>query len=274
MLSDQERRLIYHRAYVPEHLPDYVEAISSAEAHLHDDCLCYTRNNHLIFIGYPLVHAEGDIAGAYESALKRFNPATVSVIAPQLWFEDDGNQSEYDHYYRLDLPPRAIPPEVSYMVRRAERDLSLGEGTFGREHKQLIRDFIRTHNITPDHEEIFRRLHTYLKRSGHARILEARKDNTVLSAFTIVDLGSAEYAFYLFNFRSPEESVPGVSDLLFREMVRLSHHEGKRVINLGLGINAGNRHFKEKWGGTIFIPCQTAAINRHGLNMDTLLNKL
>ena len=275
MLSDRERNLIYDQAYMPEHLPDYVEAISTAEAHLHDDCLCYSKRKHLIFVGYPLSNIRGDIAGAYESACERFNPTTVSVIAPRLWFEGKACGSEGgDNYYRLELPIKTIDPEVSYMMRRAARELKIGEGTFGREHKRLIRAFIKHHDITPEHEKIFKRIHHYLKRPGHTRLLEARKDNNTLSAFTVVDLGSAGYAFYLFNFRSPEESIPGVSDLLFHEMACLSHSEGKAAINLGLGINSGNRRFKEKWGGTIFVSYTSTMVNRQQLNMDTLLNKL
>jgi hypothetical protein len=30
--------------------------------------------------------------------------------------------------------------------------------------------------------------------------------------------------------------------------------EGKKYINLGLGINQGVSFFKEKWGGAVFLP--------------------
>ena len=36
MLNSQERRLVYQKAYLPEHIPDYVEAISGAEPFLHE----------------------------------------------------------------------------------------------------------------------------------------------------------------------------------------------------------------------------------------------
>ncbi|HPQ44868.1 MAG TPA: hypothetical protein PKZ42_11655 [Syntrophales bacterium] len=275
MINSQGLKLIYDHAYIPEHLPHYVEEISSTEAHLLDGYLCYTRQDHLIFTGYPLDETEGDTARVYESALKFFKPATVSVIAPELWFGTrDISREMEDAYYRMNLPISSISLDVSYMIRRADREVIIGEGEFGSEHRQLIRDFIRIHDISPEHEEIFNNLNKYLERSDHARLLEARKENNALSAFTIVDLGSAEYAFYLFNFRSPTESVPGVSDLLFYEMARLSNSEGKRAINLGLGINQGNRWFKEKWGGAVFIPYRSATINTHPLDMDTLLNKL
>jgi hypothetical protein len=77
------------------------------------------------------------------------------------------------------------------------------------------------HRLDDQQKYIFKHIHQYLKRSKTGRVLETRKDGR-LAAFTIVDLGSAESAFYLFNFRSTKLDVPGASDLLFREMVNLA----------------------------------------------------
>ena len=41
----------------------------------------------------------------------------------------------------------------------------------------------------------------------------------------------------------------GASDLLLFELINLSRESDKLYIHLGLGINAGIRRFKEKWGG-------------------------
>jgi hypothetical protein len=127
--------------------------------------------------------------------------------------------------------------------------------------------------LTKDHKLIFERIPHYLKRSRAARLLEARKGD-VLVAFTIVDMGSANYAFYLFNFRSVEENVPGASDLLFHEMVSLAQSERKEVINLGLGIHPGIRRFKVKWGGIPFLPYASALVQREPLELGTLVHKL
>jgi len=105
------------------------------------------------------------------------------------------------------------------------------------------------------------------------RLLEARKED-VLVAFTIVDMGSANYAFYLFNFRSVEENIPGVSDLLFHEMVSLAQAELKGALNLGLGIHPGVRRFKEKWGGVPFLTHASAFVHRQPLEMGRLVDKL
>lgn len=274
MLRGEELRLVFEWAHIPEHLPSYVEAVSSAEPHLHDDYLCFTRKSHLIFIGYPLGTETANPSRSFESACEHFRPATVSVIAPQLWHQDATYtiQSQ-DSYYKLDLPLDTIPSELSYMIRRASREVAVGEGTFGRAHRKLINEFISGHGLSEEYRQIYKRIPHYLKRSETARLLEARRGNTLI-AFTIADLGSARYAFYLFNFRSTKEHVPGASDMLFCEMVKLSQSEGKTAINLGLGIHPGVSRFKEKWGGTPFLPYCSAFIRRESLEMDGLVNKL
>ena len=274
MLSREEHSLVYQQAYLPEHLPSYVEAVSTAEPHLHRDYLCFTRGNHLIFIGYPLGIEAGDTQQAYESACERFQPVTVAIIAPQLWFPVQTYKNELrDSYYRLDLPLEPLDPEVAYMVRRGANELQATQGRFGKEHHRLVKGFLSGHELTREQSFIFESIPHYLESSKTARLLEARKGDTLV-AFTVVDLGSANYAFYLFNFRSVEENAPGASDLLFYEMVNLAQSEGKNAINLGLGIHPGVRRFKEKWGGTPFLPYASTLIHRRPIELGTLLDKL
>lgn len=274
MLSKQERLFIYRHAYLPEHLPDYVEAISGARAHLRGNYVCFVRKNHLIFNGYPLNDNAADVAQAYKAACDFFKPATVAILAPQLWLSEESlEQQDSDYFYRLTLPLSAIDMQVAYMVRRAERELSLRHGSFGWDHKRLIKDFIKTHELKEAQIHIYKHIQHYLKRSTSARVVEARKHERLV-AFTILDLGAADYAFYLFNFRSRKINVPGASDLLFKEMVQLAHAEGKKAINLGLGIHAGIRRFKEKWGGVPFLPYITTVVHRKPVTLGKLANKL
>ena len=274
MLSNQDLSHIYRHAYIPEHLLDYVEALSSAKPHLIEDHLCFIRNNHLIFIGYSLSGDKRDSARAYAAACNEFQPSTAAIIAPQLWeIGESFEEQPADSYYRLDLPLGAMPAGVAYMVRRAEKDLVVDSGEFGKEHKKLIKGFVSGHDLSAPQQYIFKHIHHYLKYSTTGRLLEARK-NGRLAAFTIVDLGSADFAFYLFNFRSAKGDVPGASDLLFREMVNLAQAEGKKTLNLGLGINTGIRRFKEKWGGVPFLPYTSALVHRGPVDLGRLASKL
>jgi len=274
MLSRAERNRIYRQAYLPEHLPEYVEAISGAEAHLLGNYLCFTRKAHLIFIGYPLGANSDDTPRAYLSACEQFEPSTVALIAPDIWLPAANAQMQpNDSYYRYQLPVEKIAPKVANMIRRAEKELTVGPGKFEKEHQKLIKAFLKKHQLPPEQIHVFKQVGRYLGHCSSARILEARKQD-VLVAFTVVDTGSADYAFYLFNFRSQKEKVPGASDLLFKAMLDLAQSEEKKAVNLGLGVHAGIRRFKEKWGGAAFLPYRSAWVDRKAPDFGELAQKL
>jgi hypothetical protein len=262
MLKRTESDHIYQHAYVPEHLVEYVTAISGGTPYYFRDHVCYLHRNHLIFIGYPLLDNPDTLSQIYPAVCERFNPSTITLVAADLTGLPEGAETQpVDQYYRLDLPLQSLNPEVTYMVRRAKRELKIELGRFGREHKKIIQDFVRRQDLGAAQIHIFKNVSSYMKQSTSAYLLEARK-SARLVAFSIVDLGSAHYAFYQFNFRSAKISVPGASDFLFDEMVRLAQSKGKRAINLGLGIHAGIRRFKEKWGGKAFLTHRSILIQR------------
>ena len=274
MLNSDEQNRIYQQAYVPEHIPGYVAAISGSRPYLLEDYLCYFHKDHLLFIGYPLGGKPVEIATVYQAACKRFNPLTISFVAEELFLEQKNDEVQpTDRYYRLGLPLKSRSPDVAYMVRRAQRELDVKIGKFGKTHKTMIKNFMAAHDLTPQQIHIFKHVRQYLKRSQTARLLEARKAGRLI-AFSIVDMGSARYAFYQFNFRSGDIAVPGASDLLFNEMIRLAQSEGKAAINLGLGVHSGIRRFKEKWGGEPFLSHNSVLIDRKPVRLGKLANKL
>jgi hypothetical protein len=274
MLTDREIQWIYRRAYLPEHLPDYVGAVSGAEPFLHENYLYFLKKKHLIFNGYPLEPDPGSPSRAYEIICERFEPATVSVMAPALWLPSEKCEHQAtDSYYRLDLPPTPPDAAVSYMLRRARRELTVSPGSFGKEHKKIVKSFLAGRNFKHRQKYLYKRIPRYVKVSSSAVLFEARKAGELV-AFNIVDRGAADYAFYLFSFRSGKIDVPGASDLLFHEMVNLAQTEGKKAVNLGLGVNAGIRRFKEKWGGVMFLPYVSAMIHRGPVDLGGLAKKL
>lgn len=262
MLTLQEHKLLYDRAYVPEHLSDYVEAISGAEPFVRGEYLFFFRAGHLIFVGYPLHDKSEAAPQAYESACTRFRPVTAAIIAPGIWVDTAQlNEVIEDSYYKLELPLAPLRADLSYMIHRAGRELRVLEGTFGAEHQNLISSFVDARQFSAGHREVFEQISKYLANSSTAIVLEARQGQE-LAAFNIFDLGSADHCFYLFNFRSLKINVPGASDLLFYEMSRLAEAGEKRTMNLGLGINPGVRRFKEKWGAVPFLPYASAFVRR------------
>jgi hypothetical protein len=57
-------------------------------------------------------------------------------------------------------------------------------------------------------------------------------------------------------------------------MVNLAQMEGKKTINLGLGVNAGIRRFKEKWGGVPFLDYCSALVDKREVDLGKLAKKL
>jgi hypothetical protein len=263
MLNDREIQWIHRHAYLPEHLPYYVRAVSGAEPFLHHNYLYFLNKKHLIFNGYPLEPDSDPPAQIYDFICELRQPNTVAVIASAIWLPaEQYEQHTTDHYYRLNLPLTPIDATVAYMLRRAQSELQVTRGSFGKEHKKIIKAFVAGHNFSRQQKYLFKHIPQYLKVSDSAVLFEARRAKE-LAAFSIVDLGSADYAFYLFSFRST-----------FYEMVNLAQAEGKKAINLGLGVNAGIRRFKEKWGGVPFLPYASAMIRRGSVDIGRLANKL
>ncbi|MGD8993405.1 MAG: hypothetical protein PVI00_18240 [Desulfobacterales bacterium] len=262
MLKRKESDHIYQHAYVPEHLTEYVRAVSGGAPHYFQDYLCYLQRNHLLFIGYPLADNPAKLSRVYPAVCDWFNPHSITLVADDLSGLPEGEETQAaDRYYRLDLPLKSLNPEVAYMVRRAQRELKVEVGQFGREHNKIIKNFVRRRDLGAAQIYIFKNVAAYMKRSTSTCLLEARRSGRLV-AFSIVDLGSAQHAFYQFNFRSAKVSVPGASDYLFYEMVRLAQSKGKRAINLGLGVHPGIQRFKEKWGGKAFLEHRSVFIQR------------
>ncbi len=277
MIREKELRWAKQQAYLPEHLIDYTVAVSGAEPYLHHGYACLLDRRRLIFIGYPLGRTSRkggqDIKRIFSGVCARFQPSTISVMAPHIWLPDEAYERfSQDVYYKLDLPIGDVAPKLEYMPRRA-REVQVGEGRFGREYRKLVERFIAGRQFTSGQKQIYRQMGRYLQKSRTARLLEARWLNR-LAAFIIVDLASIDYAFYMFSIRSTKIAVPGVADLLFKQMVETAQKADKKAINLGLGINAGIRYFKEKWGGRPFMPYISAVVRKKDFNVSRLIHKL
>ena len=178
MLTQEDRRRIYDYACVPEHLPDYVEAVSRREGHLAGGYLCFTGGGHLVLVGYALGPADGSPEEAFDRACERFQPAAASLVASVIRLPGEGvEQGAADRYYRLPLPLDPVPPGAAYMARRARRELRVEEGVFGKAHRKIVKAFLSGRNLSPEQRRIFKRIPDYLSRSGTARLLEARRED-------------------------------------------------------------------------------------------------
>ena len=279
MINQKESKLIYDWAYVPEHLIDYVTSISGAESYLFQNYLCYKKDETLIFIGYPL-GAEFDEQQMEQSlnvALKEIKPRIISIIAQTIVKRGTRIiQQNSDSYYRLDLDNPVIPSKVNNMLRRASKEVSVKQSDkWQKMHETLVAEFLSTHQLSEESQHIFLKIPEYVSSSKSVSILNALNNEGNLIAFDVADYGSRDCAFYMFNFASRKNYIPGASDLLLSEIIAIARKKGKKFINLGLAINKGVAFFKQKWGGIPFlnhefILCETS---QTGI-IDALLGRL
>lgn len=209
--------------------------------------------------------------------MKRFKPKSVSLTAPAIPFSlNDSLHPPSDHYYRLDLSDLSIRQKVRNMLTRAGRELSVGRRRdWGEEHRKMVYDFLKTHPVEEPTRLIFERIGEYLSASATAWVFDARNKSGDLVAFDVGEFNPKDYVFFMFNFSSDALCAPGASDLLLFEMIQEAKREGKRYINLGLGINPGITFFKKKWGGTAFLPYAFFVYRPSGREeLDTLFQKL
>jgi hypothetical protein len=257
MITATEACFIREHAYVPEHLPGYVHAISQAEPYLLGAYLCFQIADSLMFNGYPLGPPTGSqsMLETLESATVRFKPRRVALIAPVIPRDRGRDQiAERDQYYRLDLAQPKIDGKLRNMLRRASRELRVEcPRELGEDHTRLISEFASSHPLSQEMRYIFERIPGYVSSVPTAQVFSVRDRTGRLAAFDVAEFGAGSYAFYQFNFRSRAGCVPGASDLLLQAVITAAQERGKRFLNLGLGINAGVRRFKEKWGGTPFL---------------------
>jgi hypothetical protein len=279
MMTPDEREYVEEKAYLPEHIPKYVSAISMTEPFLFDDYIVHTKRDHLIFVGYPLQEPfnEKRMGMAFEDAMKCFKPGSVALIAPMIPSWVNGRDTPpSDHYYRLDLSALSISQKLRNMLTRASRELSLEKDRrFGREHKKLVGNFLKAHPVDEGTQVIFKRIDKYLSSSTTAWIFNARSRKGELVAFDVAEFEARDYAIYMFNFTSEALYVPGASDLLLSEVIREAKKDRKKFVNLGLGINPGVTFFKKKWGGVPFLPYASYLYQpSRRENLETLLQKL
>ena len=254
MITTSERNFILDNAYIPEHLPYYVSAVSGTEPVLIEDFVVHKGLTHLIFIGYPLHGGwdEHNMVAAIEETKAHYSPESISIIAPEQpsSFKNTA-PSTNDAYYRVPLSHLVIPKKVRYMLKRARREVKITIGSFSREHKRLLNAFLRNCQCDDATRFIFQRLPEYVK-CDHVRVFDARTASGKLVAFDVADFGARDYAFYMYNIRSQKHSVPGVSDLLLAQIIEQAQALEKTYLNLGLGINSGIAFFKKKWGAKPF----------------------
>lgn len=257
MLSNEDHAFIFEYSYIPEHLTAYVCSISGAEPFIHEGYLYYLKENHMIFVGYPLnkSFSQQEANEILRELIYKHKINSVALIGEaKLEIEGKIITESSDHYYLLDLSSLEIDAKLRNSIRRANRDLKIEiYNNITSEHRAIIDEYIKSERFDSYTVYIFERLPKYIADTKDAIVINARTKEGFLAGFNVLDLGSKNYAFYMFNFISRNQYVPGVSDLLMNKMIEIAVTEKRDYINLGLGINEGVIFFKKKWGGRVFL---------------------
>lgn len=258
MITHDEMQYINKNAYIPEHLIDYVVAISDAEPFLWENYVFYVKNKHLIFIGYPLKKSfnKDDARKVLISAVDKLKSKTVAIITPgEPIFKNLCIMKSSDYYYILNLSNFILTSKLKNSINRALKETELViDKKVTSQHLCLIEEVISYKKFDEYTQYIFKKIPDYVKSSSTVQVFSAfdRKGNLV--GFDIADCQSEKFCFYMFNFISRKNYIPGISDLLFYEIVKKAKYSGKLFINMGLGINEGVVFFKRKWGAERFLP--------------------
>jgi hypothetical protein len=161
------------------------------------------------------------------------------------------------------------------MVRRASAEVSCEKGNdLQEEHIRMVDDFVKGRDLDEGTRFIIERVPRYVQTVPAALVFNARARSGRLVAFTIAEYGTKEYAFYMFNFRSEGDTTPGASDLLLHEAIQTALEQGKRFMNLGLGISEGVSFFKRKWGAQHFLDYETCTYRHSRSHLLDWLSRL
>jgi len=246
------------RAYIPEHIPNLMVAISRAIPFLIDGYLGYVKDNWIIFVGYPL---EGQFDPAHcgnliERVREVYHPDYIWFIGPEIppLIAKSCRAHQRDQYYRLDLTDFKIKSSLQRQVKGAARKLTVEQThTYGSEHQFLADELMQHQRLPPMVEELYRSMPEFISQCVTARVLNARDSSKELTAFFVIETAAEGFDTYMLGCYSKKKYVPHASDLLFSEMIALARQRNKPSINLGLGVNPGIRRFKVKWGGIPYL---------------------
>jgi hypothetical protein len=255
MLSFTQEEYVLKNANVPEHIPSLMVGISKAEPFLMEEFIFFSKEDWLIFIGYPLERGfqEKHLSQILETVIQNFKPMRTWFIAPELprSFSHPVQSIENDQYYRLEMGTFKLRGDLAREIKKAREKLSVEKSRlFSKEHETLNREFLERQELPPRVRELYLRIPEYLAYSPTSLLLSAWDQNHELTAFHVLEFAARNFIVYVMGCFSRKHYAAHASDLLFEEMIQAAKEKGKDYIHLGLGVNDGIRRFKMKWGGT------------------------
>ena len=253
MLNPEKEAYILEQAYVPEHCIRLMTHVSGGEPFLIDDFFICRKENWVILIGYPLEDnfSPGKLEAVFSKVKKKFRPELVSLVAPQMpsFLAATCQETQSDVYFTLETQKPVIRSPVKRNLRKARQNLRVeSSSTMQEEHQELMHEFVARTELSERVKRLLFKMPEFVVRADTAYVLNAWDKANKLAAFYVVDLEARQFSNYIMGCHSKKNYVLGASDLLLFELINLSLEYDKPYIHLGLGVNAGIRRFKAKWG--------------------------
>ena len=253
MLSAEEQTYILEHAHVPEHCVSLITCVSGGEPFLVDDFFVCLKDSWIILIGYPLHNrfTIKKIEAVVSKIRKKFRPDFISLIAPELpsSFASTCRDSQTDVYYTLEARKPIMRSALKRNLKKARRQLRVESSPHMQEaHRELMQEFIERAQLPERVKRLLSKMPEFVAGFDKAFVLNAWDSQGNLCAFYVVDIEARQFSNYIIGCHSKKNYILGASDLLLFELINLSRKYDKHYIHLGLGVSAGVRRFKEKWG--------------------------
>lgn len=246
-------------ADVPEQVIIYVRSVAGSRPRMLGACVGYESEEHIVLIGYPLHDPlDGDsMSRSVNLALQIPGLRKITVIGPSRPPQAPGKiRSGQDAYYVLPVPAPPPTAKLKNLLLRADRELTIDHGRrFDLDHRNLVDHYLSERTLAAGTRRIFGQIPAYIEASPGSLIVSARRADGRLAAFAVGEYASLHTAFFMFCFRDPALAPPGSADRVFSGLLEEAARRGQTRMNLGLGVNAGIRFFKRKWGARPFLPC-------------------
>ena len=251
-MNPVEVSAILEKALVPEHSVEFMKAMSGGEPFLIGEYLFIGAEDWLLAVGYPFesTYSPYGFEEALGEALRKTRARDCWAVCPSLPERLKAYCRDRDQYYVLPAH-RAVSPRLNRLADRAAASLEVEEGTlFTPAHRRLWAEFMGRVALPANVRELFARTEAVLRAAPGLSLLNGWDKNGNLAACLLLDSAPRRFTSYLLGAHSRTHYTPYASDLLFREMIRITVRNEKEFLHLGLGVNEGIRRFKTKWGGS------------------------
>ena len=274
MLTSDEKAYILDQAYVPEHCIRLMTHVSGGEPFLIDDFFICRKENRVILIGYPLADnfTPDQLEAVFAKVKKKFRPEFVSLVAPQMpsSLAAACQETESDAYFTLQAQKPVIRSPLKRNLRKARQNLRV-EFSSGMQdaHGELMHEFVGRTPLSERVQRLLFKMPEFVAGSDMALVLNTWDQANKLAAFYVVDFEAKRFSNYIMGCHSKKNYVRGASDLLLFELINLSLEYDKLYLHLGLGVNAGIRRFKAKWGA---VPTRRYEMGELALKKPSILD--